>query len=156
MEFGQSADELGLGRRVRVVAVLGVTGDAGGLLAGVALGGLLGGRVGLQAQRLVGGQHLEQERQPAAPASGQRRPELTVRVGGEHVEQGPLVTVGFDQQRRPAGMRPHPQLGLGVRRRDGLSEQLGDRGARAPGVGTHRVVQQLHSSSLPHTAAWAK
>jgi hypothetical protein len=62
VELGERADQLRFGRRVRVVAVARLPRDAGPLLARVARRGLLGRRVCLHRQRLVGGEHLEQER----------------------------------------------------------------------------------------------
>jgi hypothetical protein len=59
MELGERADQLGFVVRVGVVAFWGVPRDPPGLLAGEPLGSLLRGRVSLQAQRILGGEHLE-------------------------------------------------------------------------------------------------
>ena len=54
---------------VLVVAPGGVQGNAGGVLPRITNPGLLQCGMGLKAQRAVGGQQFEQERQPFAPAA---------------------------------------------------------------------------------------
>ena len=64
----QGAQHLRLGPAVAVDPVRRVTRHAGRLLPGVPRLGLLSRRMGLQRERLVGGDDLEQERQPGSEA----------------------------------------------------------------------------------------
>ena len=80
VELGERAQQLGLGQRVGVVALGGRAGHARGLLAGPAGGRLLRRGVGLQAQRLLGGEHLEQVGQPVGPPLATLRAEPARRV----------------------------------------------------------------------------
>jgi hypothetical protein len=124
VELGQCADQLGLRRRVLVVAGRRVHRDARPLLRREPRRGLLGRRVGLEAQCLLGGEDLHQERQPAAPAGGEHGAQLADRVLGERFQQRPFGAVRTNDPRRVAGVGTHPQLGLGVLRRNGLAEQF--------------------------------
>ena len=138
VELGERADQLGLVVGVAVVAVARVPRDAGRILAPEALAGLLEARVGLQRQRLVRGQHLEQERQRRVPAPAAHRPEQLFRRGGHGVQQRSAGAVGVHQLGRVRGVRAQPHLGLRVRRRNRIAEQLGDHGARAPRIRRER------------------
>ncbi|MCO5606194.1 hypothetical protein L7F22_060381 [Adiantum nelumboides] len=110
-ELGQRADQLRLVVGVAVVAVRRVHRDPRGVLPLPALTGLLQARVGLQAQRLLGGQHLQQERQPPLPAVAARA-QRGDRVGGDELVQ----RAGAPGDRRRGGrVRAQPQLRLGVR-----------------------------------------
>ena len=117
-----------------------VPGHAGGLLGGEAGLGLLVRRVGLQRERLLGGEHLHQERQPG--------PEPLVDVGTEQ-----RVGLLLDRlvQRRAVGeharrirVGAHPQFRVRPVGRAGLTQELGDHRARTPRVVTHGVHQGPH------------
>ena len=97
--------------------------DALRVLVRITLLGLVLVRVGLQGQRRLGGDHLEQERQPRAePAShgGTQGPD---RVGGNALDQRHLVATAADPG-RCGRVSAHPELGLRLTRRR-LAEELG-------------------------------
>ena len=148
VELGERADQLGLVARVAVVAGGRVDGDAGGVLPREALGGLGRARVRLQAQRLVRREHLEQVRQVPRPLGGPVRTEQPLGVRRHGVEQRRAPAVAADQVGGVTRVRTEPHLRLGVRRRRRLTAQLGDHGARPPGIGAHGVLQQLHDGSF--------
>jgi hypothetical protein len=79
LERGERAQQLGLGPVVDVVPGGIAWRQSASDLVRVALLGLGSGRVHLDRQRLLGGQHLEQERQTPAKARGAIRTELMLR-----------------------------------------------------------------------------
>ncbi len=101
----QRHQQLGLVAGVAVVAHRRVERDAEPLLAPVTLGGLLGAGVRLQRQRLVGRQHLDQERQRVAESGAGRGAELAFGIG-EHGLQQRDFAVRLFQPGRIAGVAP--------------------------------------------------
>ena len=155
VELGERADQLGLVARVAVVAGGRVDGDAGGVLPREALGGLGRARVRLQAQRLVRREHLEQVRQVPRPLGGPVRTEQPLGVRADGVEQRRAPAVAADEVGGVTRVRTEPHLRLGVRRRRRLTAQLGDHGARTPGIRAHGVLQQLHDGSFSVSRQWS-
>jgi len=139
VELGEGDDEFGLVAGVLVVTVAGAQGDALVVLAGVALLGLLGRRMGLQGQGLGGGEELEQEGQAVAVLGAHAGTQGCVGVGGDDVGQGRAVDGG-----RGAGVGAEPQLGLGPVGRHRQAAQLRDERARSPRVGPEHSGQLLH------------
>ncbi|GAA3212532.1 hypothetical protein GCM10020256_12010 [Streptomyces thermocoprophilus] len=111
LEAAERVEQFGLGPVVRVGAV-----TAAGLLGGEGRAGLVPVRMHLDGQRLLGGQHLQQERQSAAEPPGAGAPQLPVRIAGHGVQErrGPSVA---GQPRGTGGMGAHPQLRLRPGRR---------------------------------------
>ena len=98
--------------------------------------------MGLQRQRRLGGQQLEQERQPRPELTDHRGTQLADRIRGDALEErlGPATAV---DPRREGRVGTHPELCLrpaGGR----FAEQLGNGSRRAPGIGPHRVLQEIH------------
>jgi hypothetical protein len=91
----------------------------------------------LQRQGLVGGEHLQQERQRVAEAPANGRAELTLGIVAQRVEQRHLALVGL-QPRRITRMRTEPQFRLGMRCGRRPSGEVGNRGPRTPCIGPHR------------------
>jgi hypothetical protein len=76
LELMQRHQQLGLVTGVAIVTHRRIHRDAESLLAPIALGCLHGAGMGLQRQRLLGGQHFDQKRQRVAEPGAGRRTEL--------------------------------------------------------------------------------
>ena len=133
IELGtQRVDELGLRKRVLVVAVRGVERHAEVVLAFEAEPGLFGGGMGLQRQGRGRREDLEQERQP----TGCRiRAERGGRVRGDPLREvcGAAGLRRIEDHARRPGVRPEPQLRLGSHR-GFVPEKLRDGRGRPPRV----------------------
>src|SRR5690606_22686883 len=92
----QRDDELRLGMRVAVVPVRSVQGDAERVLPREPGRRLFGGRMRLERQRRLGGEHLEQERERLAPLTLQERAQVALVV---------------DETARRRGVAAEPELG---------------------------------------------
>jgi hypothetical protein len=69
--------------------------------------------VSLERERLVGGEHLQQERQPRAETRGHGGAQFGKRIACDDLGEGRGLPVP-DEPRRRNRMRAHPQLGLGT------------------------------------------
>jgi hypothetical protein len=83
--------------------------------------------MGLQRQRFIGGEHLDQEGKSVAEPMLDRRPEFTRGVGRDGVEKRDVST-GALEPGRIAGMGTEPQFGFRMGRRRRSAGELGDRG----------------------------
>ena len=143
-ESGQRLERLQRHQQLGLVAAVAVVADRRGhrnaqaVLARETLDRLLGARVGLQRQRFVGREHLDQERQRVAEAA--RAPPAPSCPSGSsrHASEQRVLALVRLQPGRVARVRAEPQLGLRMRCRDWPSGEFGDGGARTPGVGPHR------------------
>ncbi len=147
LEGLEGAEDLGLGPVVHVHPLAGAERHPGRVLPGESVLGLRAGRVQLHRQRLLRGQHLEQERQPAAEAFGDLFAEFVRRGGVDRGPQGRGASVPGEHR---GGVRvgTHPQFGLRPRAGRGLAEQIGYGRVRTPGVGLDGVAQQIHGVGL--------
>jgi hypothetical protein len=89
--------------------------------------------MGLQRQRLVGGQHLDQERQHITEAGARPRAKLSLRIGDQRLQQRDFALFRF-QPGRVTRVCTEPKLGFRVSRRNRTPGEFGDGGARSPGV----------------------
>jgi hypothetical protein len=112
MEVADRAQQLRLVVWVDVISFRVIQGDPGGLLSRVAGPRLVGVRMGLDTQRLVCGEKLEQERQPGAVLGHHRRAQRGDWVGVDDVREGDSPAVAHEARRR-ARVGSHPQFRLG-------------------------------------------
>ena len=140
VELGQGDEDLGLVVDVPVVAVRRVHGDPPGVLGRIPLAGLLRRRVGLQRQRLLRGEQLDQERQSPAELVHDPAAQFTLRVRCDPGVERPAVRA----QRRTGVMRTEPVFGDGMRSRGGGPAHLGESRPGAPGVGLDHRAESHH------------
>jgi hypothetical protein len=128
LEGGQRQQQLGLVERVLERAGRVLPRNAGGLLGGEAGLRLLHRRVGLQGQRLVGGEDLEQERQPGPEALDGGGAEQRLGIARDRLVQRPSV----GQHAGLVGMGTHPELGVRPLSRYGVPQEFRDDRPAAP------------------------
>ena len=122
-EGTEGDDQLRFVAAVAVVAGRGGNGDVQAVLARESLDCLRGTRMCLQREGLLGGENLGQERKRIAETGAGGRPQLTLRVCGDGVEQGPLPAVAC----QPGGVTrigAEPEFSLGMRCGTGPSSEL--------------------------------
>ena len=142
LERGQRDQQLGLVERVLERARRVVPRNPGGLLGGEPGLRLLARRMRLQGQRLLGGEHLHQERQPGTEPFDHPAAQERVGIGVDrHVQRTPV-----GQPARLVGVRPDPELRVRPLGRDGMPEELGDHGPATPRVVADAVAELPHRS----------
>ena len=106
----------------------------------------------LERQRLLGGQHLQQERQPWPEVLDHIAPELGHGPLRDAVGEVVLDAVANDRGRR-ALVRAHPQLRLGLGGRCAPLLDLREGDVRPPRVVLNRVRHHVHEPLLSATCA---
>ena len=134
LEFLQRHQQLGLVTGIAIVAQRGGHRDTQSFLTQISIDGLLGTWMGLQRQRLVGREHLDQERQHVTEPGAASGAELPLRIGGQRDRQRCFAVLRF-QPGRAARVCAEPKFGLWVSGRYRAPSEFGDSGARPPCVG---------------------
>ncbi|GMA24726.1 hypothetical protein GCM10025864_24850 [Luteimicrobium album] len=143
LERGERDDHLGLVLVVAERALGRAEGHAGSVLPVVPGAGEVGPRVDLQGQRTLGGEHLEEVRQPGPVRVLDAAPEGRDGVVAHEVDEAGRGAV-VQGARRGHGVRPQPELG-GGRAVDVQAEELLDDVRRAPVVRLDGVLEGVEA-----------